>query len=348
MRYDNTERLGVIETDRIITKEFGWIFREQPIVDVGLDAFIEQSEEGNPNGKFVAVQIKTGKGNFNISEKKITYYVSNIHYNYWLNLEIPIILVAHFPASMETYWQVVNEHTLKKTKKRWRIEIPKNQKLTIKAKNKISQILCNKSCKSSEFELYKGKIEPDTIFDLAEDINCITESITYVNNLIKSLEELKEKTDTFNIEIKNFSKKGLSQEDYEVKASIKGFARQINIVSRNIEKDLEIFSQLYSVGINAYEQVIILFFIFTKNKRELEESTKSMMLVPPSINRALEGINIMKKGVCKLPGKFAVLKESKNYFLEVIEMIIDEYTEAKTIAEHIIDNLNTKNNETLT
>ena len=70
MRYARTERLGVIETDRIITKEIGWIFRERPIVDVGLDAIIEQSEDGNPKGKFLAVQIKTGKGNFQVSEKK--------------------------------------------------------------------------------------------------------------------------------------------------------------------------------------------------------------------------------------------------------------------------------------
>ncbi len=50
-RYSNTERLGVIETDRIVTKYLGWIFREQPIIDVGLDALIEQSEEGEPKGR---------------------------------------------------------------------------------------------------------------------------------------------------------------------------------------------------------------------------------------------------------------------------------------------------------
>ncbi|WP_185965592.1 DUF4365 domain-containing protein, partial [Flavobacterium zepuense] len=65
-RYSNIERLGVIETDRIITKELGWIFREQPITDVGLDAIIEQVENGEPLGKFIALQIKTGEGNFYI------------------------------------------------------------------------------------------------------------------------------------------------------------------------------------------------------------------------------------------------------------------------------------------
>ena len=72
-RYSNTERLGVNETDRIVTKYLGWIFREQPIVDVGLDAIVEQSENGNPMGRFIAVQIKSGKANFHDSEKYLTH-----------------------------------------------------------------------------------------------------------------------------------------------------------------------------------------------------------------------------------------------------------------------------------
>ena len=126
-RYSNTERLGVIETDRIVTKYLGWIFREQPIVDVGIDALLEQSEEGNPKGRFLAAQIKTGKGNFYVSDKRLTYYVSHIHYNYWLNLEIPIILIAHIPESDKTYWQVISEETFKNLRKGGRLRFLKSR-----------------------------------------------------------------------------------------------------------------------------------------------------------------------------------------------------------------------------
>ena len=142
-RYSNTERLGVVETDRIVTKYLGWIFREQPIVDVGLDAIIEQSEDGNPMGRFIAIQIKSGKDNFHDSEKYLTHYVSHIHYNYWLNLEIPIILVAHLPETEKTYWQNICEKNFKKTRKRWKIEIPKSQEFNEKSKNGLIEILSN-------------------------------------------------------------------------------------------------------------------------------------------------------------------------------------------------------------
>ena len=80
-RYDSLERIGVNETEKIFIRELKWIFREQPIVDVGVDAIVEQSIEGVPTGKFIALQIKAGKGNFHISPNKLTYYISNIHYN---------------------------------------------------------------------------------------------------------------------------------------------------------------------------------------------------------------------------------------------------------------------------
>lgn len=339
MRYDKTERLGVIETDRIITKEIGWIFREQSIIDVGLDAIIEQSEDGNPTGKFLALQIKTGKGNFQISEKKIIYYVSNIHYNYWLNLDIPIILIAHFPETEKTYWQQINEYNLKKTKKHWKLEIPIFQELNARSKKQLVDILSVNTKKSFVFELYNGKVDPDSLFDIVEDVNCIADSVLTVNKLIDLILGLKNKTDSFNVDLKKFSDRGLAYNDLEVKASIKGFARQINISAKSIENEIEIFSKLYSVGFYAFEQVILLHYLLTKDNTEFEKAKNSIRIIPSAINEALTGIWVMRNGVSKLPNQFSVLKEAKMFFLEVIDMIIIEYTEAKSMAEKILNSL---------
>lgn len=340
MRYDRTERLGVNETERIVIKEIDWIFREQPIVDVGLDAIIEESIDGSPTGKFLAVQIKTGRSNFLISDKTIIYYVSNIHYNYWLNLCIPIILIAHFPDTGATYWQQISERTFKKTKKQWKIEIPKNQLFNLRAKAKLVEILSNKTDKSFVFELYKGKVEPDTIFDIAENVNCISEAVKSTKKFIGLLMELKENSDRFNLELRQLSDRGLSHQDHEVKASIKGFARHINISSKRIENEIVVFSELYSVGFYAYEQVILLNYFFGKDIKEIEEAKRSIEVIPASIVEALIGINSMREGAAGLPNKFAILKEAKLHLLDVIDMIITEYNDAILISENIIKNLN--------
>ena len=47
-RYSSIEREGVNAVESVFIK-FGWIFREQTIVDVGIDAQVEVCENGKPS-----------------------------------------------------------------------------------------------------------------------------------------------------------------------------------------------------------------------------------------------------------------------------------------------------------
>jgi hypothetical protein len=38
-RFNSTERKGVNRAAQIFNNDLGWIWREQPVVDVGIDAF---------------------------------------------------------------------------------------------------------------------------------------------------------------------------------------------------------------------------------------------------------------------------------------------------------------------
>jgi len=338
-RYSNTERLGVIETDRIVTKYLGWIFREQPIVDVGIDALIEQSEGGDPKGRFLAAQIKTGEGNFYVSENKLTYYVSHIHYNYWLNLEIPIILIAHIPETEKTYWQIINEATFKKANKRWKIEIPKKQEFNKKSKDRLTEILSEKNQKNFVFDLYKGKIEPDSLFDIAENTDCLEDSVTCVLNIVDLISGLGAKTDESTINLGKYLKIGLSDKDPQVRASIKGFGKDINLYAKRLESEIMLFSELYAEGISAYEQVVLYHHLLTKDNQNLELALNSIRGLPRAVDEAVRGICTMRNSISKLPNKYAILKEAKKVLLEVIDLIINEFTEAKAMSNEMMEKL---------
>jgi hypothetical protein len=47
-RYSPTERIGVNATERIVVNDLGWIFREQLVVDQGIDAHIERVDNKEP------------------------------------------------------------------------------------------------------------------------------------------------------------------------------------------------------------------------------------------------------------------------------------------------------------
>lgn len=60
-----TSRVGVYHIGELVNKQLGWIFREQPTDDYGIDAIIETAGDDRPTGQMIGVQIKTGKRYFN-------------------------------------------------------------------------------------------------------------------------------------------------------------------------------------------------------------------------------------------------------------------------------------------
>jgi len=125
-RYSAKERVGVNAVEKIVIEELGWIFREQPIVDVGIDAHIERVDDGNPTGKLVAVQIKTGPGHFHETDDSYIYYGKLVHLEYWTGHSLPVVLIAHLPKTGETLWVSIDEKTAERTKKNWKVSIPKS------------------------------------------------------------------------------------------------------------------------------------------------------------------------------------------------------------------------------
>ena len=124
-RFDSTEQIGVHAVGGLVNAKFDWIFREQPIADMGIDAHLERVDEGTPTGKLIGVQIKTGASHFHDTGDGLVYYGSLTHLDYWLNHRLPVLLVAHLPKTGETYRVHVESSAIEKTAKQWKIKIPK-------------------------------------------------------------------------------------------------------------------------------------------------------------------------------------------------------------------------------
>lgn len=139
MRYSPTERIGVTTIDSITTQQLGWIFREQPIVDMGVDAQIEYVDpEGQPTGKLLALQIKTGSSHLKPTADGYTYYGDRTHLDYWTGHSLPVLLVCHLPKAGQTFWQIVTKQTITLTDKKWKIFIPTKNIFGTQCKNQIA------------------------------------------------------------------------------------------------------------------------------------------------------------------------------------------------------------------
>jgi hypothetical protein len=58
------DRAGVSFCEFEITTQLGYIFREQPTSDYGVDAHVEIKRDGRPTGRLLGLQLKTGRSQF--------------------------------------------------------------------------------------------------------------------------------------------------------------------------------------------------------------------------------------------------------------------------------------------
>lgn len=103
-----TDRIGVYAVGQIFTNELGWIFREQAIVDYGIDAQVETATNNEPTGRLLALQIKSGKSFFRKRGDNYVYYGEERHLRSWRGHSLPVIIVLHHPETGLTLWQRVS------------------------------------------------------------------------------------------------------------------------------------------------------------------------------------------------------------------------------------------------
>ena len=106
---NHTERLGVA-TCTLIAEQNGWIFREQPVGDIGIDAHIELVELNGKSSQLLALQIKSGKSFFKeVKDNCIIFRdINERQYNYWTNNTLPCILVLYNPDGQAVYLAKTN------------------------------------------------------------------------------------------------------------------------------------------------------------------------------------------------------------------------------------------------
>ncbi len=129
---------------------FKWYFREQALLDYGVDAFVETSSNNRPSGKFIAVQIKGGSSHFYRTKEHLTFYFSETHCAYWISVSenLPMFLILYDNETDNLYWFNINNKSVIDTKKGYKVEIPIQNILNLDSKILLEEIISkNKSAK---------------------------------------------------------------------------------------------------------------------------------------------------------------------------------------------------------
>lgn len=325
-RDSNTERKGVYRAAIIFTEEIEWVFRELNPVDVGLDALIEMAENGDPSAKFIAVQIKSGEGNFYEGSHSYTYYISNWHYHYWLNSNLPVILVAHFPNSGKTIWENLEIDKVKRTAKKWKIQIPKNKELSVTSKKELSGIIN----KSEQDDFYLNINPEDYTDDNYVEIDDGVDEIKLASNSLRKILDLfngfGDSVEPINKEISKPKYLYINKTDIRVKRMVVRFSKLILQLTDEVDKEIEIFSSNASSGFRKYEKLVAINFAVTLDVQSAIDSLEIVFNISMNFIDAIRSTKEFLGTVDSLPKEFSEINFAKKGLKESAEALLEEFT----------------------
>ena len=137
------DRLAINHIDNI-TLQLGWMWREQPILDRGIDGQIEICDDNRkPTAKLLAIQSKGGESHFYRRKKDnvLTIRLEINHLRYWNDYPIPVLVIGYLPSEYHAYWLYVQDYIARNPdllgdeKSSISIEVPEENVFDVTAKS---------------------------------------------------------------------------------------------------------------------------------------------------------------------------------------------------------------------
>jgi hypothetical protein len=332
-RYNNQERIGIHKFSLFVTEHFEWVCREQSVADVGIDVLVEQAIEGNPTGKLLAFQVKSGDSNFYENKNgELVYYVSNIHHDYWLSFDLPVILVLYSEKYNEMFWQVIDKTTLQKTEGRWKIIVPTKQKLIIDNQKDFEDII--------ELNVKKFTIEAK----LDKNLYDIISEIEYTQFATDSLIRQKSYIDNFSNHMALMTiqlQKNLNTQQRN--AILNKTAVVFTTFAFKMMSEIPIFAENYSKGTIAFTELSKLYLLINIPLQYgtieiFETNFASTRHTLKAFDEAINGVISLRKSTQSFL-QIPQLMSSSKKINKTLDGILIELQDAKILTEDLIKKL---------
>ncbi len=135
-----TGEKGITILKEIIENNLGWFFRENHLEqDFGIDGYMDIiTESGQITGKSIAFQLKSGSSYFTEqNEIGFIFRGERKHLNYYLNLDIPILIILIDLDNKNAFWEVFDGAKTEQAGKNWKMTIPRRNQLNNHSEKKL-------------------------------------------------------------------------------------------------------------------------------------------------------------------------------------------------------------------
>lgn len=334
MRYSATENIGLLKTGLAFEQCLGWTSRPQPVSDVGIDMQVEEVIAGDPTGRFILVQVKSGRGNVRETATYFSYYMTQVHYKYYLHASLPVIFSLYLPEEDIVLWAPVEQGHVKRTESKWRLDIAKTSVLDASATRRLQKLLDGYG-RINESDSTPYKVS-ETIEGLLEDWSLVKECVLNIRSISSAYNDSTSRFKDLNARMHIYLEKGLDDTAIPVRNGIREYASIIASLAAKTQVEMNLFSENFAVSYAAMSAIarMELFrpFIQTSLHKIKAESNETLSAIDLFVNVLHGHLEMFER----MPNKYPSLRSSTRKAIASTENSIDELNSARAIVVDLI------------
>lgn len=340
-RFNTNEHIALYKVGLIVLSDLGWVYRTQPVGDVGMDALVEETLEGNPSGRFLMFQVKSGLADG--YEDKLNYYLylTQTHYQYYTNVEMPVIIVLCFPHNQIAHWSVLNESSIRKTPSKFKVALSKNKQLGKPSIQELTALLdqwTEVKRTSQGLQVHKRSID-----ELLHDAHGLENCVPHLLSIAEAQRAFSSTTEGLTKKVTEFAQRRLTHESLQLKQTHSQFNRALLNLAKAINLHTHSFVDAFTLSGSAIENLLQLFLPHIPPEfPEAQTLLDSMIGLRTEMDSALPKVESLLRTVELFPTSYRLIRPGRNEATKAIDYLVNELRASRSLLGRSILLLETK------
>lgn len=280
------------------------------------------------------IQVKSGRGNVGENAEGFTYYMSNVHYEYYMRVEMPVVFVLYLPDDRIANWVLISQATLEATQTRWKLSIPRNQLLNESSKPVFTEILD---------EFYTRKMASSSALAHRRSIAELTEDLGRIGEARIHLESIASAQTTFNASIGRVTKdlarynsKGLIANSREITSAIARANSLFQHLAQALNQSIARYADSFSRSGTALEIIIQQY----GHEQDLAPEFPSVLITFRGLREALDSamleVGVLLTVVEGLTTDFPSFRPGRANAISAIDNLATELRDSRSLLTRLI------------
>lgn len=279
------------------------------------------------------VQVKSGKGNVHESTSAFTYYMTNIHYEYFMRVQMPVVLVLYSPEERCAWWNSINNSTVQPTSSEWKLDLPKHQMLNAESRSALSRLLDD--FPKSRAILQHGTTKIRSESELLSDVTKLSTVSTHISAVSASQLEFNKGIRRVTQDLRRYTSLGLLESSKEIQGSLTRANALFTRLSTSLDANIKYYTESFTTSCSALEVLIQIREYDNYLLPEYPSLLASIKVLRSSLDTTIPEVETFLSTTEELPN-FVKISRGRAQVIRAIDNMAKELRDSRSLVTRLI------------